>query len=122
MKRLLRLIPFALIFSVSIAAFGYEVETHEEMSAHAAQRSVLTQGVLSGIGLTGTLDTVVLSDGSINSTVLEWIRYGANHEDDFYYINHFYNPLNGIAFCLLPDSHRLYGALSRPRLTSKIIL
>lgn len=104
MMRPLKLIPFALIFSISITAFGYEVATHEEMSDHAARRSVLSQNLLSDIGLTGTLTTVSLIDNSIDGssrTVLDWIRYGANHEDDTIsavfarYRNHFYNPLDG---------------------------
>lgn len=86
---LLGLVAF-VFFSPVVRA--YEIETHEEMSGHAAVASVLGQGgVLTDIGL-GSLYSQRLS----GLTIYDWFRFGARVEDDIpRFRNHFFNPLTG---------------------------
>ncbi len=73
--------------------WAYEPPTHAEMSARAAARSVLGKGdVLKDIGA-GSLTSPTYN----NSSIADWIRFGAIEEDSggCRSLNHFYNPLNG---------------------------
>ena len=97
MKIVSKIFLTILLSMLSLAAHAYEVATHEEMSSRAADASVLGTYALSDIGL-GTLDQQQFSGYSIR----DWIRDGANHEDDVLPIarfrNHFYNPLDGSGY------------------------
>ncbi len=90
-----RLLSIALFLSISSQALAYERATHEEISERAAQRSQLPE-ILPDLGIES------ISSRALNGmNVLQWIRYGANHEDDTLslfparYVNHFYNPRTG---------------------------
>lgn len=82
-------------------AAAYLVPTHQELTEHAAKRSVLGQSALRNLGIS-SLDSRV--DGR---SVLDWMRRGADFEDETWgfdggeptrYRHHFYNPLNGQGF------------------------
>ncbi len=97
LKRFLLWIAASIFITQSVAA--YEVGTHEEMSGQAARSSSLNK-YLSLIGLKSLEDE--LTDTDTKLSIVDWIRQGANSEDDTLslnfarYRNHFYNPLSGL--------------------------
>jgi len=104
-----KIIVTAYLFILAVmpaAVLAYEVQTHEEMSAEAARRSVLSKGTL-----LSDIDAGSLESRYKGMTLMEWVRYGAHHEDDFSslffprFVNHFYNPLTGmgLAGSVFPD-------------------
>ena len=84
-----------LLFS---RAEAYEVETHKKMSEEAAKQSDL-EVYLPVIGLKSLNDP--LTDIEIKRSILDWIKLGADEEDDTLsanlarYRNHFFDPQHG---------------------------
>ena len=113
-----RLLTFTLLLISSSFACGYEVDTHREISRHAAEASNLASR-LPDFGI-DNLKSMFPSNTSLNSSgtdkvlycingfgsgqrsVLELIRLGAFCEDTTFgtgtimrYLHHFYDPAHG---------------------------
>ncbi len=84
---------------ITLPTYAYEKGTHEEFSERAARQPNLN-GYLQTIGLKSIEDP--LTDINSTSSIVNWIRAGANDEDDTIslnfarYRNHFYDPLTGL--------------------------
>jgi hypothetical protein len=92
-------VSVALLYS---DAQAYEIETHKKLSEEAAKQSIL-ENFLPLVGLTSMNDPLVDIDKKLN--ILDWIKLGANDEDDTLsanfarYRNHFYDPQhNGVGY------------------------
>ena len=83
---------------VSSVVNAYEVETHKVLSEEAAEQSKFSE-YLPLIGLKSLQDQ--LTDVATTKSIVNWIREGANDEDDTIsknfarYRNHFYDPQHG---------------------------
>jgi len=92
----------AVIVGVN-SAMAYEVQTHADITLHAADSSVLESYLRTqlridpNVGL--DVETITRADVNPNGTPRNWMREGSVREDDIIPIprpfNHFYNPLNG---------------------------
>lgn len=84
---------------LALPSLAYEKETHKEMSRRAAIQSNFPS-FLPTIGLKSIDDP--LTDIATTYSILDWIRIGADDEDDTIslnfarYRNHFYDPLTGL--------------------------
>lgn len=99
-----RMARFSILLGVIYGAlsalplYAYEVDTHEQLSLEAARRSNLSD-YLPRIGLKSLKDR--LTNISTTHSIEDWIRIGANHEDDTFstnfarYRNHFFDPQHG---------------------------
>lgn len=84
--------------------FAYEPITHSDMSEAALRRSVLVtaSSKLTTLGLKPSIETTgstfANSNGTIDQSILNLIRFGADWEDNrslFQAPRHFYNPVDG---------------------------
>ena len=81
------------------SAYTYEIETHIDMSENAAIQSSLNS-YLPTIGLKTLNDPLV--DINTSKKIVDWIKSGADHEDDLLspnfarFRNHFFDPLTGL--------------------------
>jgi len=74
----------------STIAHAYEVQTHEEISALAANRSSVEKAIGGVFELPVGLDTNVAGQ-----SLVRWLRQGATREDSqLRFLNHFHNPLS----------------------------
>jgi len=79
---------------------AWEVLTHEEISSRAVDVSSVDRVTREALGLTKGVDDTLLEDGGEQFSIRNWIRQGANREDDFgflalcsRFLNHFHQPL-----------------------------
>ena len=95
---------FALAFAfASVSVFPYEPVTHSDMSEEATRRSILNVGEsFKKLGLEAKpFDLQVVkfpNSNSLELTILELIRFGADWEDSrgaLQALRHFYNPVDG---------------------------
>ena len=94
-------VMFSIVFSMFAitSAYAYEIETHIDMSEEAAIQSSLNT-YLPTIGLKTLNDPLV--DINTSKKIVDWIKSGADHEDDLLSLNlarfrnHFYDPLTGL--------------------------
>jgi probable HAF family extracellular repeat protein len=120
-----RFVFIVIVFGFQTLAYGYEVETHKEISSQAASKSILTKYDFNNFGLTSSSDGLTAeglkcdSNSSSTKTALDWILEGSVCEDDTFtesfarYKNHFYDPQHdgkGYGGFLWKDSGILRGA------------
>ena len=94
MRRILLIATFILL--LSIEAFCYEVNVHEQISEKAIAASNLEAHLRSNLMMR-------LNDSLANRNVIEWIKKGSNWEDNdpfggnarMRWLNHFYDPITG---------------------------
>jgi hypothetical protein len=94
MRRILLIATFILL--LSIEAFCYEVNVHEQISEKAIAASNLEAYLRSNLMMR-------LNDSFANRNVIKWIKTGSNWEDNdpfggnarMRWLNHFYDPTTG---------------------------